>query len=166
MSNTTLHRAKKLKRDEFYTPLDIIEKRYAGVDLKGKVIYCNCDDPDKSAFVAYFSDNFEKHGLKKLIATGLGMEYGLIKTTAGVIRPQIKSDGSYDSPEFDPFYEEADAVITNPPFSLVRYFYAHIKEKGVDFDFLGNQSMLSYLCFFSRLHGGGYTCNTQRYGKV
>ena len=33
------------------------------------MVYCNCDDPRVSNFFHYFSYNFEKLGLKKLIAT-------------------------------------------------------------------------------------------------
>jgi len=37
--------------------------------LKGKVIFCNCDDPEESNFFRYFSLNFEYLEIKKLIAT-------------------------------------------------------------------------------------------------
>jgi hypothetical protein len=37
--------------------------------FKDKIIYCNCDDPRESNFFKYFYVNFEKLGLKKLIAS-------------------------------------------------------------------------------------------------
>ncbi|MCL2074761.1 MAG: adenine-specific methyltransferase EcoRI family protein, partial [Marinilabiliaceae bacterium] len=37
--------------------------------FKGKVVYCNCDDPYESNFFKYFAMNFDFLGLKKLIAT-------------------------------------------------------------------------------------------------
>lgn len=37
--------------------------------LRGKVIFCNCDDPYESNFFRYFALNFNRLGLKKLIAT-------------------------------------------------------------------------------------------------
>ena len=69
--NTELHKAKKAKKDEFYTQLWDIERelKHYKKHFKGKVVYCNCDDPRISNFVHYFSYNFEKLGLKKIITT-------------------------------------------------------------------------------------------------
>jgi len=70
MANKTLHTAKQQKKDEFYTQLSDIEnelKHYQD-QFKGKVVLCNCDDPTVSNFFHYFAYNFEKLGLKKLIA--------------------------------------------------------------------------------------------------
>ena len=55
MSNIDLRRADKNKNDEFYTQLLDIEKELCHYknDFKGKVIYCNCDNPYKSNFVKY-----------------------------------------------------------------------------------------------------------------
>ena len=70
-SNTKLTQAKKNKKDEFYTQLSDIERelKHYKAHFKNKVVYCNCDDPRVSNFFHYFSYNFEKLGLKKLIAT-------------------------------------------------------------------------------------------------
>ncbi len=71
MANKSLGAAKKEKNDEFYTQLVDIEKelrRYAG-QLRGKVIFCNCDDPFESNFFKYFAMNFNSLGIKKLIIT-------------------------------------------------------------------------------------------------
>lgn len=69
--NTNLARANREKNDEFYTRLTDIEKelRYYRKHFKGKTILCNCDDPFESNFFKYFVLNFNKLGLKKLIAT-------------------------------------------------------------------------------------------------
>lgn len=45
------------------------ELRHYRHHFKDKVVYCNCDDPCVSNFFHYFSYNFEKLGLKKLITT-------------------------------------------------------------------------------------------------
>jgi hypothetical protein len=37
--------------------------------FRGKVVYCNCDDPFESNFFRYFAANFNKLGLKRLITT-------------------------------------------------------------------------------------------------
>lgn len=71
MAHDTLKQANKQKRDEFYTRLKDIEselKHYKN-QLKGKVIFCNCDDPFESNFFKYFAMNFKQLGLKKLITT-------------------------------------------------------------------------------------------------
>lgn len=46
-NNSNLHKAKKAKNDEFYTQLSDIENelRHYRDHFKGKVVYCNCDDP-------------------------------------------------------------------------------------------------------------------------
>ena len=71
MTNSNLKEAKKAKNDEFYTQLSDIERelKYYKHHFKDKVVYCNCDDPRVSNFFHYFSYNFEKLGLKKLITT-------------------------------------------------------------------------------------------------
>lgn len=69
--NSGLGNAKKNKADEFYTQLNDIsnELRHYTKLLKGKVVFCNCDDPYESHFFKYFALNFNALGLKKLIAT-------------------------------------------------------------------------------------------------
>lgn len=70
-SNKNLRNASKAKKDEFYTQLVDIEKelkRYKE-QFRGKVVYCNCDDPFESNFFKYFAANFNALGLKKLITT-------------------------------------------------------------------------------------------------
>lgn len=69
--NENLHNANKWKNDEFYTQLIDIEKELSHYKehFKGKVVFCNCDDPFESNFFKYFAMNFNKLWLKKLIAT-------------------------------------------------------------------------------------------------
>ena len=70
-SNKNLPVADRAKKDEFYTQLVDIEKelRHYRDQFRGKVVYCNCDDPFESNFFKYFASNFNTLGLKKLIAT-------------------------------------------------------------------------------------------------
>ena len=69
--NTNLHKASAAKKDEFYTQLVDIEKelKHYKDQFRGKVVYCNCDDPFESNFFKYFAANFNELGLKKLITT-------------------------------------------------------------------------------------------------
>ena len=66
-----LDNAKKNKADEFYTQLSDIEAemRHYKDQFRGKVVFCNCDDPFESNFFKYFAMNFNFLGLKKLIST-------------------------------------------------------------------------------------------------
>ena len=70
-NNSSLHKAKNAKADEFYTQLSDIENeiKHYWKHFKGKVILCNCDDPYESNFFKYFAMNFNFLGLKKLIST-------------------------------------------------------------------------------------------------
>ncbi len=69
--NKSLRNADKAKVDEFYTQLSDIEKelRHYRTHFKDKTVLCNCDDPFESNFFKYFVLNFNRLGLKKLIAT-------------------------------------------------------------------------------------------------
>jgi len=75
MANSNLTKAKRAKNDEFYTQYGDIQKEieaYLEYDknvFRGKVVYCNCDDPFESNFFRYFVLNFNKLGLKQLITT-------------------------------------------------------------------------------------------------
>lgn len=71
MAKSDLTSAQKAKKDEFYTQLDDIAKelKYYTQYFQGKVVLCNCDDPYESNFFKYFALNFNRLGLKKLIAT-------------------------------------------------------------------------------------------------
>lgn len=71
MANTNLQSAKAAKNDEFYTKFDDVQRElnYYKDQFKGKVVYCNCDDPAESAFADFFKLNFDYFGIKKLICT-------------------------------------------------------------------------------------------------
>jgi len=73
--NQGLSAAKAAKKDEFYTQYIDIQKEveayleYDPDTFRGKVVYCNCDDPFESNFFKYFAANFNRLGLKKLVTT-------------------------------------------------------------------------------------------------
>lgn len=88
-SNSNLRKANKAKNDEFYTQLSDIEKELKNYksQFRGKVVYCNCDDPFESNFFKYFASNFKKLGLKRLIATSY--KPSLIAGTELVLQPSL-----------------------------------------------------------------------------
>ena len=69
--NKSLGAARLAKEDEFYTQLTDVEKemRHYRKHFRDKTVFCNCDDPFESNFFKYFVLNFNRLGLKKLIAT-------------------------------------------------------------------------------------------------
>ena len=128
MANENLHKAKEAKNDEFYTQLsDVAEElRHYKEHFKGKVVFCNCDDPSWSAFWRYFHLNFAHLGLEKLIATHYDKEKPTYKmeyeggddndVEAGVKTP-LEGNGDFRNQECIDLLEECDVVVTNPPFS-------------------------------------------------
>ena len=168
-SNKNLHKAKDSKKDEFYTRLKDIEdelKHYKD-HFKGKVVYCNCDDPRMSNFFHYFSYNFEFLGLKKLITTcyksqdmdlyskndseqAIYLEYNGDKNGDLVPNPEeigihyLKGDGDFRSAECIELLKQADIVVTNPPFSLFREYVEQLIKFEKKFLIIGSENAITY----------------------
>ena len=157
--NNNLHNAKRAKNDEFYTRLEDIEKEMCHYreHFRGKVIYCNCDDPKESNFFKFFSLQFEFLGLKKLISTGYkenghgvaciyeGDKNGNNLSDNSEIRTyELQGNGDFRSEECIEFLKEADVVVTNPPFSLFREVVAQLVEYNKKFLLLGNNNAITY----------------------
>ena len=56
----------------------------------------------------------------------------------------LKGDGDFRSDEVKALRDEADIIITNPPFSLFREFFAWIMEAGKRFVLICNKNCISY----------------------
>ena len=159
--NLNLNKAKQVKNDEFYTRYCDIEKglNHYREQQRGKVIYCNCDDPYQSNFFKYFTDNFNALGLKKLIATFLNriayvveinevpdlfndIDY-LLENNKNNLIP-LKDNGDFRSAECVEFLKQADVVITNPPFSLFREFVDKLVEYDKKFLIVGSKTAVTY----------------------
>lgn len=167
--NSNLRDARKAKKDEFYTQLPDIERelKHYRQHFAGKVVYLNCDDPRVSNFFHYFSFNFEKLGLKKLIATcyknqdvdlfsrnesdqAIWLEYDGDRDGNNVpdldeigVRP-LQGDGDFRSPESIELLRQADIVVTNPPFSLFREYVAQLMEYEKKFIIIGPSGAVTY----------------------
>ena len=167
--NTNLTLAKANKKDEFYTQLSDIERelKHYKNHFKDKVVLCNCDDPRVSNFFHFFSYNFEKLGLKKLIATcyksqdsdlfsqnnserAIYLEYTGDKNGNNVPDAEeigikhLQGDGDFRSKECIELLKQADIVVTNPPFSLFREYVAQLIEYDKKFLIIGNINAISY----------------------
>ena len=151
---TNLNKAKKAKNDEFYTLYSDVAKELAHYQqhFKGKIVYCNCDNPEWSAFWRYFHINFSAMGLKKLIATYKGTPTYKMEYTGGVVlRTPLKGDGDFRSQECLDVLKVADIVVTNPPFSLFREYVAQLMEYGKKFIIIGSKNAITYKEFFPLL---------------
>jgi len=61
---------------------------------------------------------------------------------------QLTGDGDFRSDECKTILDQADIVITNPPFSLFREFVALLEEKQKQFLIIGNMNAVTYKeCF-------------------
>ena len=157
-NNQNMHKAKVAKNDEFYTLYTDVEKELSLYSqyLKEKVIYCNCDNPYVSNFFRYFANNFKALGIKKVIATCYNNGKGAFKA---ILEHQVEDvekwlnngnvtlldgNGDFASPECVKFIDEADIVVTNPPFSLFREFVALLMEHKKQFLIIGNMNAITY----------------------
>ncbi len=161
--------ARKAKQDEFYTQLSDIEKelKHYTKHFEGKTVLCNCDDPRVSNFFHFFSYNFEKLKLKKLITTcyknqdtdlfstheaekGVYLVYEGDKNGNRVPDPteigvhEFDGDGDFRSEECIALLKEADIVVTNPPFSLFREYVQQLIDHGKKFLIIGNHNAITY----------------------
>ena len=63
----------------------------------------------------------------------------------------LEGDGDFRSDEVKKLRDEADCIITNPPFSLFREFLAWIFEKNKKFIMIGNKNSITYKETFSKI---------------
>ena len=172
--NENLRKAKRQKNDEFYTQLSDIEnelRHYTG-HFPGKVVYCNCDDPRVSNFFHYFSYNFERLGLKKLITAcyrnqdpdlfsrsdserAIWLEYngntkgGRVPDVEDIGVHEFEGDGDFRSAECIELLKQADIVVTNPPFSLFRQYVAELMKHDKKFLIIGSKNAITYKEIFT-----------------
>lgn len=172
--NKSLLSANRAKFDEFYTQLSDIERelKHYRQYFKDKVVYCNCDDPRVSNFFHYFSHNFKQLGLKKLITTcyknqnadlfskndseqAIYLEYNGEMTEGNVPDPNkigikpLKGDGDFRSEECIELLKQADLVVSNPPFSLLRSYISQLIEYDKKFIIIGSLNAVTYKDIFS-----------------
>ena len=173
--NTNLGAAKAAKNDEFYTQWNDIENEmqayleYNPDVFRGKTILLPCDDPDWSNFTKYFAERFEQLGLKKLISTSYAADGGNGKVfiLEGENGPQwgyLAGDGDFRSDEVTALRDEADMVITNPPFSLFREFMVWLVEGGVEFSAIGNMNAIACKEIFPLIKGNEMWLGASRMG--
>lgn len=161
MANISLNKSKSaVNNDEFYTYYSDIKKEldHYWAQLKGKTVYCNCDNPYLSQYVKYCVRNFNAIGLKGLVSTCYSPPHGLIFETHSVpatlsdasdadidtwiathVR-KLAGDGGFQTPECIEVMHRCDIVITNPPFSLFRLWFDTVKSNQKKFLVLCNMN--------------------------
>lgn len=176
----SLSEAKAAKKDEWYTQMEDIsaEMRYHRKQFKDAIVLCNCDDPYESNFFKYFALNFNRLGLKKLIATcykgspvnkkaykieitevtdvngdgaiDIADVEQLLKCDKNVLTV-LDGDGDFRSPECLSLLDEATIVVTNPPFSLWIPYMQLLLKKEKKFIVLGNLTGVAYKEIFPHI---------------
>ena len=156
--NSNLHDARDAKNDEFYTRMEDITEELLNYKKNyiDKTILCNCDNPKSSNFWKYFHKNFKYFGLKKLIATHYGTQTYKIEYTGGndddfedgIITP-LTQNGDFRSDESIKLLDEADIIVTNPPFSLFKEFVNILIQHNKQFIIIGNINAITYKRDFS-----------------
>lgn len=190
MANDNLTSARARQNDEFYTQYADIEKEmdaYLEFDadvFRDKTVLLPCDDPEWSNFTLYFSQNFERLGLKKLVSTSYALgasslqgptpfesgspQFDPAKTGVkgkiftverdvngdartnvdDVVWAYLEGPGDFRSDEVTRLRDEADIIVTNPPFSLWREFFAWIVEANKKFVIIGTVNAIIYIEVF------------------
>ena len=159
-ANKKLNAAKDAKKDEFYTQRTDIENELShyAEHFKGKVVYCNCDDPKESEFWQFFVRVFNSWGIKKLIATHYDPnelnytykleaqpdETGKFGVQNEPEKTPLPCNGDFRSAACIELLKEADIVVTNPPFSLFREYIAQLMEYNKKFLIIGHQNAVKY----------------------
>ena len=148
MSNKNLNDAKKAKKDEFYTTYSDVynEVIHYKKHFEDKVIFCNCNDSEESAFWKVFLCHFEEFKLKKLIATYFIDEQGYKLEYDGkeVRKEEIEGEGDFRSDASLELLKQSDIVVTNPPFSLFREYVATLMKYNKQFLIIGNINAITY----------------------
>lgn len=189
--------AKVANKNEFYTQYEDIEREvnayveYNPDVFRDKVILLPCDDPEWSNFTKYFSANFERFGLRKLISTSYargwanGHQISLFEIHSPVYNEErhklkgkkfilerdldgsgcidhkdieweyMEGDGDFRSDEVTKLLDEADIVITNPPFNtLFSEFFSWLINNKKKFLFIASINSITYKDVFPYIIGG------------
>lgn len=74
----------------------------------------------------------------------------LLRNDANVMTP-LRGDGDFRSEECVALLDEADVVVTNPPWSLIREFIPLLIERGKQFLVIGDQNFITYREIFEHI---------------
>lgn len=148
-NSDNLRLAHKTKNDEFYTRLEDIKAElthYKGF-FRNKIVYCNCDDPEKSNFWKYFYTHFNELQLKKIISTHYNpnkLSYTLTYDGISTTKAPLTGNGDFRLDECIEYLKQADLIVTNPPFSLAREYIKQLIDYNKKFVIVGSKNWITY----------------------
>lgn len=163
-TNEGLNRARGAKNDEFYTQYEDIALELEHYDLKGKSVYCPCDDYRSSQFVKYFTDNYQVLGLTGFCATNYNLGDGAYKYEydgRNTVITELESDGDFRSKECEKIKDGYDVIITNPPFSMCGDFFNWVA--GKKYLVLANTNVITLKNVFSMVMDGNMWAGCTNY---
>ena len=130
--------SKKYKADVQLSWLEVNDEKYdeSKTNLKGKL----------------FTLTHDKSGDGKIDIDDLEWDY-------------LEGDGDFRSDEIMKLLDEADIIITNPPFSLFREFLSWIINKGKQFIIIGNINAITYKEVFPLLKNDNIWLGSTNFNK-
>ena len=178
IENELKHYKKHFKNKVVMLPCDDPMESYFTIyflqhfkELGLKRLICTCYKGSKVAFTEYTlfdyieelngekkksndDDGIEKNGyvmdIKAVPEQINEQEVRKLLKKKGVVS-KLNGDGDFRSDEVKKYLEQADIVVTNPPFSLWREFVAEIIENNKDYLVVGNQNAIGWKGIFELL---------------
>ena len=128
------------KSGQFYTPQ---ESLFEGLEYD--------EETDFERGKIFILENDEKTGDGVINIDDIQWEY-------------LQGDGDFRSPEVTKLRDEADMVITNPPFSLFREFMDWLIKGDVEFSVIGNMNAITYKEVFPLIKDNKVWSGTEPFG--
>lgn len=152
-------------------------QNFERLGLKKLISTSYANDKKSSVYMqlSLFEKESPKFDMKKTNSHGKIFTLDKDKNKSGMINIEdldwdyLKGDGDFRSDEVKKLRDEADIIITNPPFSLFREFVAWIIEAQKKFLIIGNINAISYKEIFPYIKENkmwtGYRFNQRVNGK-
>jgi len=169
MSRASLELAKNTYNgDEYYTTSHVVDdalKHLPPGALVGKHVHLPCNDGMDSAFTRYFIKHFTRLGLARLTALSYrppqtsylddaprepARLYSKCLNSTSLV--DIRGSGGYQSELGHSLIKAADAIFTNPPFSIISPFIKAIA--GKEFAIIAPLTAITYPAVYQQLYSG------------
>ena len=160
--------SKKGDRDEYYTTqlaVDDALQHLPPGSLAGKHVHLPCNDGMDSAFTRYFIKHFTRLELARLTALSYcppqtsyldtaprepARLYSQCRNSSSLV--DVRGSGGWQSELGHSLIEEADAIFTNPPFSMLSPFIKAIA--GKEFAIIAPKTSIIYPTVYPLLYRG------------
>lgn len=167
-----LSKTRQRESDNYYTLMPTIEEEFQYISPEvfyGKIVYCPADSAE-SNFFKFFRQNFERFKLKKLICScynpdGFGKYTEMTSPAVAVWKDFLMGHGDCLGPETAPLFNQADIIVTNPPFSLARKYFEKVLRSGKQFLLLGSFFIATYVKIFPFLAANKFKIHVGKESK-